>query len=1054
MNHVLIKRKKNLIVLICLLFGLVQWTFAQNIQVRGKVTDEKGEAIIGASATQKGTNNGAPTDANGNFTLNVPGNSTIVISYLGYITKEISVNNQSNLNIQLLEDTQSLDEVVVTGYGTQKKITLSGAISTISNKELTVTKNENVVNMLAGKMPGVRISQRTSQPGEYNTKIDVRGFGEPLFVVDGIARDKDFFSRLDPEEIESISLLKDASAAIYGIRASNGVMLINTKKGTSQNGKVDVSYSGSFSLQEMIFIPGGYTEYEWKTLRNEQNFRDFNLMYFTGKNPLHSKEELEAARTAQEYDWQKKVFNKLTPQTQHNVNLNGGTESLRYFFNLGYLRQDGCYSSGSLWEERVNFRSNVDAKIVNGLTISISLGGVVNSLHQPNAGLWDNYKAAFLAIPGTPFYANNNPEYLNGYTPWNNEFTNLIGKMDDNYVGKMNRKDTRVNGLFRVNYEIPWVKGLAAYASYDYSYFNRDQTNHKKMYNTYSYDKTTDTYTVAKLENGPNSTISRGSNYSRGTDMQVGLSYNRRFEDHSLDATGVYQETYSYWDDFTATRILKLNSEYLFAGEADGQTASGGRPGDRSQRAFIGKVNYDFASKYMIGLIARYEANSRWPKDSRWGFFPAVSAAWRISEENFIKNNFDFISNLKLRGSYGKMGDEGNAKDYPEVFVGYETNNQFGWIFSQGIPKQGIRATALPNLEKTWIEVTMANIALDFGLFNNKVIGSFDIFRRDRDGIMGENTAVIPGTVGANLPQINLNKDRHFGWELELGYNGRSSDFTYFFTGQISSTRRKWLYKQETPASHSFDHWRNRYSGRYHDDDFWWSREMLGMFTSTEQIRSFTDYPIGQTTLPGDWWQRDWNNDGIVDNSDQFPYATKGMPWINYGFSLGGSFKNFDLIANFQGADKVYMRLNEVFVEALPFGMQNGLEWFLDRWHPEDPNADYWNPNTKWISGYYPLTGGDSRRSQSNEIMNARYLRLKTLELGYSVPKSVLSKVKMKNLRIYLNAYNLLTFTPLRNIDPERPSVEERAGGSDGGADRMYAYPNDKTYTIGLRFTF
>ena len=1054
MNHVLSKNKKFFTVLICLLLGIAQMAVAQNIQVRGKVTDEKGEAVIGASVVQKGTSNGIATDANGDFTLSVPGNATLVVSYLGYISKEVRVNNQANLNIEISEDTQALDEVVVTGYGTQKKITVSGSVSTVSNKELTVTKNENVVNMLAGKVPGVRISQRTAQPGEYNTKIDVRGFGEPLFVIDGVARDKDYFSRLDPEEIESINVLKDASAAIYGIRASNGVMLITTKKGTAQNGKVDVSYSGNISLQEMIFIPGGYSEYEWKMLRNEQNSRDFSNTYFTTKNPLHSDKEIEEAKVAKAYDWQKKVFKKLTPQTQHNINLNGGNESLRYYFNLGYMRQDGCYSSGSLWEERVNFRSNVDAKIVNGLSVSISIGGMVNSLHQPAAGLWDNYKAAFLAIPGTPFYANDNPEFLNGYTPWNNEFTNLLGKMDEKYVGKMNRKDSRVNGLFRVNYEIPGIKGLSAYASYDYSFFNRDQNTYKRMYNTYAYNSATQVYTVAKLENGPNSTTSRSANYSRGTDMQVGLSYNNRFGLNSIDVTGVYQETYSYWDDFSASRILKLNSEYLFAGESDGQTGSGGRPGDRSQRAFIGKINYDYDSKYIIGLIARYEANSRWPKDSRWGFFPAASAAWRVSEENFIKNNFEFISNIKLRASYGKMGDEGNAGSYPETFVGYETNNQFGWIFSQGVPTQGIRATAIPNLQKTWIEVTMANIALDFGLFKNKVTGTFEYFMRDRDGIMGDNTAVIPGTVGANLPQINLNKDRFKGWELELGYHGRGKDLTYFITGQVSSTRRMWKYRQETPASHSYDHWRNRYSGRYHNDDFWWSREMLGMFTSIDQIRSFDTYPIGQSSLPGDWWQRDWNNDGIVDDSDQFPYATKGLPWINFGISLGASYKDFDFIANFQGADKVYMRLNEIYTEALPFGMQNGLEWFLDRWHPEDPNADKWNPNTKWISGYYPLTGGDNMRIQSNEIMDAKYIRLKTVELGYNIPKKILSKAKIKNLRIYLNAYNLLTFTPLRDIDPEHQSVEERAGGSDGGADRMYQYPNDKTYTLGLRFTF
>ncbi|OJV87525.1 MAG: hypothetical protein BGO34_10700 [Bacteroidia bacterium 44-10] len=1052
MSYALIK--KSVIVSICLLFGISQFSIAQNVQVKGKVTDETGEAIIGAGIILKGTTTGTASDQFGDFSLSVPGNATLVVSYLGYLTKEVKVNGQSILDIQLVEDTKTLDEVVVTGYGSQKKATLTGSISTISSKEFTVTKNENVVNMLAGKMPGVRITQRTSQPGEYNTVIDVRGYGEPLFVIDGVARDKGYFSRMDPEEIESLSLLKDASAAIYGIRASNGVMLVTTKKGTAQGGKVDISYTGNVTFQEMIYIPNGYSVYEWKTLRNEQNFRDFNNMYFSRKSPLHSDEELMEALSAEEYNWQEEVFRKVTPQTQHNLNINGGNESLRYFFSLGYLMQDGCYSSGSLWADRYNVRSNVDSKITDRLTLTVSLSAILGTTHQPNAGLWDNYKAAFLAIPGTPFYANNNPEYLNGYTPWNNEFTNLLGKMDEKYSGYTDRKDRRYNGSLRIKYDVPGVKGLAATAFYDYSLNTPEQTSYKKTYETFKYDEATDSYSLARLENGPRSTIRRQYNRSTGSNMQLGLSYNNRFGDHSIDATFVHEQNYSEWDDFSASRILLYDSPYLSTGETDGQTGSGGTPGERTQIAYIGKINYDYQGKYMIGLVGRYEANSRWPKNSRWGFFPSVSAAWRISEENFIKDNIDFLSNFKLRASYGKLGNEDNANNYPDTFVGYSTHNNFGWIYTSGSPTKGVQATAIPNLSKTWIEVTMKNVAVDFGMFNNKLSGTIELYQRDRDGLMATSSATIPGTVGANLPQENMNSDRYYGWEFELAYNDRISDFNYFVSGQISSTRRKWTYRNETPASHSFDHWRNRYSGRFHNDDFWWSNESKGMFTSVEEIRNYQLYPISQSALPGDWYLFDWNGDGIVDGSDEHPMATRGLPYFNYGISLGGNYKGFDLIANFQGAYKVYMQLSEVFTEALPFGMQNGLNWFLDRWHPVDPNADFWHPDTEWISGYYPLTGGGARRENSNGIMNSSYLRLKTLELGYTLPKRLLAKAKIKNIRIYLNAYNLLTFTGLKGIDPERPSSTERAGGSSGGADQMYMYPNNKTYTLGVNFKF
>ena len=1029
--------------------------FTQNIKVSGKVTDTTGEAIIGASVIHKGTTMGSATDIDGNFSLNVPGNATLVVSFLGYITQEINVNNQTNIDITLLEDVQALEEIVVTGYGTQKKATLTGSISSVNSEELTITKNENVVNMLAGKMPGLRITQRTSQPGQYNTVVDVRGFGEPLFVIDGVARSKDDFARMNAEEIESITLLKDASAAIYGIRAANGVMLITTKSGTAQSGKVDVSYSGNISMQEMMFIPGGYTVHEWKTLRNEQNYRDFNNMYFSRKSPIHSEEELTEALNAREYNWQEKVFNKLTPQTQHNMSINGGTETLRYFFSLGYMKQDGAYASGSLWADRYNLRSNVDAKITDRLSMRVSLGGIIGAVHEPAAGLWDNYKVAFLAIPGTPFYANDNPDYLNGFTPWNNEFANLVGKMDEKYTGYTHRKDRRLNGSLNLNYEIPGVDGLSASAFYDYSVNTPDTKTYKKMYNTYKYIEETDSYVLAKLENGPNTTVTRSASYSIGTSMQLALAYVHSFGDHNIDGKIIYEENFSEWDNFNASRILRLNAEDLFAGETNGQTGSGGTPGDRAQSAYIGRVNYDFAGKYMLSLIGRYEGNSRWASDKRWGFFPSVAAAWRLSEENFIKNNFDFISNLKLRASYGKLGDEANAGNYPEIFVGYQSHGDFGWIYSKGTPSQGVRSTAIPNLQKTWIEITSQNVALDFGFLRNKISGSLDVFRRDREGLMATNTAVIPGTVGANLPQVNMNSDRYYGWEFELAYRDRIEGFNYSVSGQISSTRRKWLYLQETPASNSYDQWRNRYNGRFPSDDFWWSVESKDMFTNIEDIRNFTTYPIGQATLPGDWSETDWNGDGIIDGGDSHPMATKGLPYFNYGFTLAANYKGFDLAAQFQGAEKVYMDLSEVFTEPLPFGGQNSLNWFLDRWHPTDPNADYWHPDTEWISGYYPLTGGGGRRENSNAIMNASYVRLKTLEIGYSLPKSLLVKAKIKDIRIYLNGYNLLTFSKLdKEIDPERPAVTSGAGGSQGGADQMYVYPNNKTYTVGVSFKF
>jgi len=1043
----------------------------QQITVTGTITDEQDEPLPGVNVRVKGTTIGQVSNVDGKFSIMVPNEeATLVFSFVGFKTMEIVVGSNRNISITMFDDAEQINEVVVTGYGVSKKVTLTGSIATVSNKELTVTKNENVVNMLAGKMPGLRITQRTAQPGSYNTKIDVRGYGaDPLFVVDGVPRDKDYFSRMDGEEIESITLLKDASAAIYGLRASNGVMLITTKSGVAQDGKVDIIYNGNVSFQKMIYIPDTYSTYEWMTLRNEQQWKNLNWENYwqgTYRTPVHSAEELEAAKNSPEYNWQKEVFREVTPQTQHNLSVTGGSDKLRYYFNLGYQRQDGCYSSGSLWADRWNFRTNVDAKITQRLSTRVAIGATLGNLHEPNGGLWDVYKATWIMIPGTPFYANNNPEYLNGYTQYNPEFANLIGKMDSDYVGDLHKKDRRLNGSLTLTYQIPKIKGLSVRAFYDYFLRLENESRFQKMYKTFRYYSATDdepeAYVIASIENCDDekfrNNVRNRFDYGRDTNMQLQMIYNNQFGLHSVGATIVYEEMYSEWENFTAARYLTLSTRYLSGGDPDGQTSSGGGPGDRSQKSWIGKFNYDFAGKYLLDFVFRYDANSRWPKDTRWGFFPGINVGYRISEENVIKQNFDFVSNFKIRASYAGLGsEEGMSHEYPEVYSGFSSWDRGGWFFEDGVPTQGIRPTAIPNLYLTWVDVYSKNIGVDFGFLKDKIHGSFDVFQRDRKGLLAQSSAVVPGMVGANLPRENLEADQTFGWELVLGHRNNFQNFNYYVQGQMSFTRRKWVTKMEEPASHSYDNWRNRYSGRYHNDDFWWGQESGGMFTNLDDIRSF-DLPMGQGTLPGDWWRVDWNGDGVINGDDDHPIATKGLPFFNYGISLGASYRTnfgiFDLSALFQGAYKVYKQLSEVFVEPLPFGGQNSMNWFLDRWHPAEGYTDWFHPDTQWISGYYPITGNGGRREGSNQVMDASYCRLKTLEIGYSLPNALLERAKIKTVRIYLSGYNLLTFTPLRNIDPERPSSESRAGGSDGGANNMYVYPNNKTFTIGLNLKF
>jgi TonB-linked SusC/RagA family outer membrane protein len=1021
--------------------------YAQVRTVTGVVTDENDEVIIGASIFVVGTSRGTVTDADGNFSIDVSANAVLQISYVGYETQNVRVGTSSTLIIKMVVSEKSLDEVVVVGYGTQRKATLTGAISSIRSEEIIATKNENVVNMLTGKLPGVRITQKSSEPGAYDTQMDIRGMGEPLFVIDGIPRSKDYFYRMDPEEIDQFSVLKDGSAAIYGLRAANGVVLVTTKSGEAQGGKVDITYTGNYTFQQFLYVPEGISATEYMTLRNEQNWQDFGGNYLNRRNPIYPQDQFEPYLTGQKQssDWMNAVFRKTTPQQQHNLTVNGGTEKLRYFFNLGYGKQEGSYKSGDLYSDRWNMRTNVDAQITNRLKAKISLGAILTNTHKPNGTGWTTYKSTWLLRPDAPIYANNNPLYLNGDQNVLYDGHNMVAETDADYVGYELNKQRRLNGALTLTYDIPGINGLSAKALYDYSVTLPDNTNYKGAYNLYTYDPNTDTY-LASEKNVP-AGITRSANFDYATTMQLGLDYKNKFGVHNVNSMLLFEETYSTWDSFSAFRELMVNSEYLFAGEDQNQKASGGGVGDRLSQSVIGKLGYDFAGKYMADFQFRYDGSSRFPEGSRWGFFPSVSAGWRISEESFLKNKIDYLTNLKLRASYGKMGDDSSAKDYPSTYVGFNLNNNVGWYFND-VLSGGVNPPGIPNPNLTWYTIEMYNVGLDFQLWKGLLGGALEIYKRDRSGLLATSSAVIPGTVGASLPQENLNSDRSFGWEISLEHQNKIGDFNYYVKPQISATKQMRTYWLETPANNSYDYWRNRTSGRY--TQIWWGNESGGMFTGYDDIRNFY-LPQGQGAVPGDWWNVDWNEDGVVNDSDNHPIANYGLPVFNYGISTGGSWNNFDLTMNFQGAYGVYVQYSEVLTEALAFGGQNTLTWFMNRWRPEDPNADYFHPDTKWIEGYYPVTGHDGRRTGTNNVQDASYIRLKTLEIGYTLPKKIVNRAGIKNVRIYLSGYNLLTFTGLHEVDPERP-------GSSGGASSNYVdfynYPINRTFTIGASVKF
>ena len=1038
--------------LLLLIFFIPVSLFAQTVQVHGVIKDSAtGNPLSGVTVelrnlqgkvTASGTSN-----ANGEYNIQSTGAATtIAFSYVGMGTLVENIGSRREISVYLSPNAASMNDVIVVGYTTQRKETLTGSVASIKGTDMVRTRNENVLNMLTGKLPGVRVAQKSARPGAYDATIDIRGMGDPLFVVDGIVRDKDYFARMSAEEIESVSVLKDGSAAVYGLRAGNGVVLVTTKTGKAQNGKVDITFNSSFSLAQYLYVPQGMNAQDYYTIRNEQNWQDFNGNYLVRRNAMYSDSIISLYRngTKQSYNWMDQVFRKNTPQYDNSLSVNGGTDKLRYYFNLAYTKQGGSYKSGDLESERWALRSNVDAQITKRLKARVQLGAILTNTKQPNGSGWPTYKSTWLMRPDAPFYANDNPEYPNGDGSVLYDGHNMIVETSAKYVGLNTSKDKRYNGTLRLEYEIPGIKGLTAKALYDYSMTLPDYNNYKSDFTLYQYNQGDSTYT-ANLKNTPSS-IEKGTSLNYARTLQAGLYYTNSFNKHNVSSFLTYEQAYSQWDGFSAYRQLLINSQYLFAGEADLQSAQGQLPGDRANKSLIGSVTYDYDKKYLLDFKFRNDASSRFPAGSRTGFFPAVSVGWRLGEEGFIKDNVHFISELKLFGSYGQLGDDNAADNYPPT-PGYGLTNNLGWYFG-GVLNGGVAALPIPNPNLTWYRIKSYNAGLNFGLLKNTITGTIEVYRRDRSGLLATSGDVIPGTVGAALPQENLNSDRNFGYEISLAYRNRFKDLSYYVSGQISATkymRTDWL---ETPAGNSYDQWRNRTANRY--QNIWWGNETGGMFTSYQEARNF-QLPTGQGTLPGDWWLKDWNGDGVVNDLDQHPIGTYGLPVFNYGISLGASWKNFDVALDLQGAYGVYVQYAEVLTEALPFGGQNTLTWFGDHWRPEDPNADYFNPNTKWIPGYYPVTGHDGRRTGTNGVMNASYIRLKTAELGYTFNSKLLSRAGFKEFRIFLSGYNLLTFTPLKNVDPERPGA---SGGASTNYIDFYNDPITKTYTIGAKLKF
>jgi TonB-linked SusC/RagA family outer membrane protein len=1025
----------------------------QKKEITGTVNDSKGISLPGVSVVVKGTTNGTITDSEGKFTLAVPPDAKILVfSFVGMKTQEIAISKNTPLVIRMEEVEVGLNEVIVVGYGIQKKATLTGAISSIKSKEILSTRSANLIQNIQGKVAGLQIRQSNSMPGASSTSINIRGFGTPLFVIDGVLRDgANEFQRIDPNDIESVSVLKDGSAAIYGIGADNGVVIVTTKKG--EKGKIAVSYTGNMGWSTPTNLPRMVNGAGWVDLQNELKSNLWNGTTYSVDETQKYKDGLLPGYESE--NWYDQTMKKYALQRQHNISVRGGTDATSFFVSLGYTKDGGLLKSNAINYDKINFRANISVNLAKGLNLDLNLSGRRENNDQVAGGFMGVFKGTVAAAPFQKPYINDNPNY----PAYIASSTNPVALTRKDLAGYSSFVTNFMQSSIGLTYDVPHVKGLKVkgLVAYDYNFQLSKYLN--RAISLYKADLATGDPVLANMANSNN--IAGVDNYNDRLSFQAQLLYNTTIaKDHNISATLLYEQRKATSSMLKAARNYDFYTVDVINQAGLTNQTTDGSESEAANMSYVGRLNYDYAKKYLLEAAFRYDGSYRYNPDSRWGFFPVVSAGWRASEEKFFKDNIHFIDNLKFRGSYGITGEDAG---YPFQYVsGYRTGANTGYEFTEGIWTGNVQSPSLVNKNLTWFKASTSDIGVDLDVFQSKLGFSFDLYRRDRTGLLAYRNGSLPNTFGATLPQENLNSDRVQGIEFSVSHNNKIGDFSYGINANMNISQSMALYIEQGSFQSSISKWQNDRS--YRNKNMIWGYEIIGQFESWDQIRNYPVYMDGSAgnsrQLPGDPIYKDVNGDGLIDSKDMVPMFwtgqssnggavdyTSGQPPLQFGVNMNAAWKGFDINVLFQGAANYTILLKEAY--ATPFYAQmNAPNYFTDRWHMEDA----FNKDSKWIAGTFPATRDINSASSvhlENNMWrrNASYLRLKTLEVGYTIPQKYLNKLKISNFRIYVNGSNLYTFCDklLKYFDPER-------GEGPWGAE--YDYPLTKSYNLGLNITF
>ncbi len=989
---------------------------------KGLVKDATGESVIGASVVVKGTTNGTITDFDGNFSLDgIKKGDVIVISYVGYQTQEIKWNG-SPLNVILKEDSKTLSEVVVVGYGTQKKANLSGSVAMVDSKELENRPIQNVSSGLQGLMPGVAITGTNGAPGQDAGKIRVRGIGTlneagPYILVDGI--ETGTLSAVDPNDIESISVLKDAaSAAIYGSKAANGVVLITTKRG--KTGQTKISYSGYLSFQNATNMIERMGSYEYASLLNQaleaegmsKRFNDTELQKFKdGNDPLYP-----------DTDWYDLAY-KTGVQHRHNVNINGGSENVKYMASLGYLNQTGILPNAG--REQFNARTNLDMKINKRLSARMNLSFIKNDYSDASSAYYGGSSDQII-------------RQLNLIAPW------IVARYDDGTWGtisdgspiawldsgmKVNRDNYNFSGMAAVDYEI--FDGLKL--TLQGAYVNNLQNyNYFQKYIKYNENK----------ESDPSQLDERFYKWDR-TNYDALLNYNKNFGKHNIKGLlGWHTEKYNYKYQ-KAVRKKFPNNELTDMNAGDASTQSNeGYTAELAMISWFARINYDFAGKYLLEANIRADASSRFAEGHRWGYFPSFSGAWRISEEAFMESAKDsWLSGLKIRASWGQLGNQdalsGSNNDYYPALNTYNLDSKyaFGGSLNSGYYQRKYRLETI-----SWEKASTWGVGVDFTLFN-KLNGSLDYYNRKTTGIIMDVT--VPKEFALDAYKDNVGSMRNSGIEINLSYNTKIGQVDFGIAGNFSYNKNEILDLGGGDPNKYLDA-TDGYSQRNKVGEAMNSYYIYradGFFNSQEEADAYTakyGNPFGKTFKAGDLRYVDTNKDGKLTADDR-EYCGSSDPKIIYGFNINAGWKGIDLSLMFNGAAGV----KRLFDGYEVYGNFSG-----DAAHPATIWRDAWTPDNHDASMpriFYDTNSASSSRSVQSDfwLQDTSYLRLKNLQLGYTLPKGWLNSVGVENIRIYYSVENLLTFDKMKiNIYPESTS------------QRLSSYPLLRTHAFGVNVTF